>query len=61
MAAVMQKNYGVEIDASSEAILHTRYTTELLSAMSPTEAVEVLAAIHNLKLRKKDNKIILYK
>jgi ferric-dicitrate binding protein FerR (iron transport regulator) len=61
MTAIMQKNYGIEIETTTDAILHTRYTTELLIAMSPTEAAEVLAAIHNLKLRKKGNTILLYK
>jgi transmembrane sensor len=63
MAAIMQKNYGIIIDANSDFILHTRYTTELLTDMSPEEAAEVLAAIHNLRMRvdKNENKIIFYR
>ena len=61
MAVVMKKNFGTEIETSDEAITHTKYTTELLISMTPVEAAQVLAAIHHLKIKEKDNKIFLTK
>jgi len=61
MAVVMQKNFGVVITTTQDAVRQTKYTTELLRSMKADEAVEVLAAIHHLKIKKQDNKIILYK
>ena len=61
MSVVMEKNFGIAIETSDEAITHTKYTTELLISMSPVEAAQVLAAIHHLKINEKGNKIFLYK
>lgn len=61
MNTIIRKNFGIDIITADDAIKNTRYTTELLAAMSPTEAAEVLAAIHHLKIRLKDNKFLLYK
>ncbi len=59
MTVILKKNYGIDITTTDETIKGTRYTTELLTSMSPLEAVEVLAAIHNLKIKHKDNNIFL--
>ena len=61
MTVLMQKNFGVTITTTQDAVKHTKYTTELLRSMTADEAVEVLAAIHHLKIKKQDNKIYLYK
>jgi ferric-dicitrate binding protein FerR (iron transport regulator) len=61
MAAIMKKNFGTDIVTNDESIKNTRYTTELLTSMSPVKAVQVLAAIHHLKIREENNKIHLYK
>lgn len=61
MAAIIKKNFGIDMVTNEGAIKRTRYTTELLSAMSPAEAVEVLAAIHNLSIQQKGKKFFLYK
>ena len=61
MAVVMQKNFGVTITTTQDAVRHTKYTTELLRSMTADEAVQVLAAIHHLKIKKQDNKFFLYK
>jgi ferric-dicitrate binding protein FerR (iron transport regulator) len=61
MAVIIKKNYGIELATNDEAIRSTRYTTELLSSMSPVEAAQVLAAIHNLKIEGKGNKLFLSK
>ena len=52
MAILMMKNFGVKIDTEDEEIRTlTRYTTELSGSVEAIEAVEILAAIHNLKIR----------
>ena len=61
MAVLMQKNFGVTITTSQDAVKKTKYTTELLRSMTAEEAIEVLAAIHHLKIKKQDNKFFLYK
>ena len=61
MAVLMKKNYGIDVLTNDEAIRNTRYTTELLSSMSPLQAMQVLAAIHDLKVRENNNKIYLSK
>jgi ferric-dicitrate binding protein FerR (iron transport regulator) len=61
IAAIMKKNYGIELATTDDAIRNSRNTTELLSSMTPLEAVQVLAAIHNLQITKKDNKFFLHK
>lgn len=61
MAVMLKKNYGVDVLPNDEAIRRTRYTTELLTGMQPLQAIQVLAAIHNLKIREKDHQVILSK
>jgi ferric-dicitrate binding protein FerR (iron transport regulator) len=61
MAVLIKKNFGIGMEATDEAIRNTRYTTELLVSMSPVEAAQVLAAIHNLRIEKKGNQIFLSK
>lgn len=61
MALLMKKNFGIEIVTSSIQIANTRYTTDLFSDMTADQVVEVLAAIHNLKIRKINNQITFYK
>lgn len=60
MAVLMQKNFGVVVTTTQDAVRHTKYTTELLRSMKADEAIQVLAAIHHLKIKKQDNKIFLY-
>lgn len=53
MAVLMRKNFGVKIIPEDESIRKTtRYTTTLPVSMKPDEAVDVLAAIHNFKVRR---------
>ncbi|MDO6432924.1 FecR domain-containing protein [Flavitalea sp. BT771] len=61
MATIMKKNYGIDVVTNDEAIRNTRYTTELSSAMSPLQAIQVLAAIHELKVREKNKQFYLAK
>ena len=61
MAAITKKNFGIDLVTQDETVRNTRYTTELLTTMSPMEAAEVLAAIHNLRIQQKGNQFFLYK
>lgn len=61
MAVVMQKNFGVTMQTTDDAVKRTKYTTELLNTMKPVEAAQVLAAIHHLKIKEAGNQIFLYK
>ncbi|WEK33854.1 MAG: FecR domain-containing protein [Candidatus Pseudobacter hemicellulosilyticus] len=61
MALLMEKNFGVTVITTDETIQNTKYTSELLSSMTAEQAVEVLAAIHHLKIDKKNNQFILTK
>lgn len=60
MAVLMKKNFGAEVLAGDNLILNTKYTTELFASMTPDEAIEVLSAIHNLSIKKINNRIFLY-
>lgn len=54
--------YGVTITAGSSPIAGLRFTMELERAAIPAQTLEVVCAIHNLKLRKEaDGTITLYK
>lgn len=61
MAFLMKKNFGVDILTSDEQIRNTRYTTELPTSMAAEQAAEVLATIHNLKIKKQNGQILFYK
>jgi len=61
MALLMKKNFGIDITATDKSIKATKYTTELFTTMKPEDAAEVLAAIHQLKIKKQNNQIFLYK
>jgi hypothetical protein len=55
----MKKNYGIDVVTNDETIRNTRYTTELSAAMPPLQAIQVLAAIHDLKVTEKNNQFFL--
>jgi len=61
MVVMMQKNFGITITANQEEVKATRYTTELSTTMEPVKAAEVLAAIHQLKIKVTTNQILIYK
>jgi ferric-dicitrate binding protein FerR (iron transport regulator) len=61
MAVLLQKDFGVTIETTQDAVAHTKYTTELRRSMTADEAIQVLAAIHHLKIKKQYSKILLYK
>jgi ferric-dicitrate binding protein FerR (iron transport regulator) len=61
MVVMMQKNFGITITATQDEVKATRYTTELSTTMEPMKAAEVLAAIHQLKIKATTNQILIYK
>lgn len=60
MVIMMQKNFGVNIIASQQSVRTTRYTTELSTVMEPLKATQVLAAIHQLKVKVVNHQILIY-
>lgn len=60
MAVLMKKNFGIDVLTQDNHIKATTYTTELFTTMKPQEAVEVLAAIHQLKIKKINEGFLLY-
>lgn len=61
MSLLMEKNFSVKILTEDPQIKNTKYTTSLFTTMTAKEAVEVLASIHNLKIKEKNNQVFLYK
>lgn len=61
MSFLMKKNFSIDIQTEDPAIEDTKYTTELLTTMTAGQAVEVLAAIHHLKIKQKNNQVFLHK
>lgn len=60
MTVLIEKNFGVHISTATPQVKQNRYTTELNTDMEPAQAIEVLAAIHGLKIKHVNNQIILY-
>jgi transmembrane sensor len=61
MAVLMKKNFDIEVQTRDSRIEQTKYTTELPATMTAADAVEVLAAIHQLKIQKIDDHTFLLK
>lgn len=60
MIYLVEKQFGIKINTTSEKVKMTRYTTELSTSMDPIKAAEVLAAIHRLKISIHENQITMY-
>ena len=60
MAFLMKKNFEIDITTQDIKIKNTKYTTNMPTTLTADEAVEVLAAIHHLKIRKTNNRFVLY-
>jgi transmembrane sensor len=61
MAVLMKKNFDIEVQTRDNRILQTKYTTELPASMAAADAMEVLAAIHQLKIQKINDHTFLLK
>ncbi|NLR80543.1 FecR family protein [Chitinophaga eiseniae] len=60
MVILMEKNFGISISTTADHVKSTRYTTELPTGMDPEKAVQVLAAIHHLKVRVVSPHTVIY-
>ncbi len=60
MSLLVEKNYGIKIVTTQAQVRKNRYTTELQLDMPPAAAIEVLAAIHQLKITRNGNQVLLY-
>ena len=60
MTFLMQKNFGINITTDDDKVKNSRYTSNLPTTITADEAVEVLAAIHHLKIKKLNNQFVLY-
>lgn len=60
MSVLVEKNFGVKLTTNIPQVKQSRYTTALNTNMEPAQAVEVLAAIHQLHIKHVNNQIILY-
>jgi hypothetical protein len=61
MAVFMKKNFDIEVLTHNSRIEQTKYTTELPANITAADAVEVLAAIHQLKIQKLNDHTFLFK
>ncbi|KAA2243585.1 DUF4974 domain-containing protein [Chitinophaga agrisoli] len=60
MSVLVEKNFGIKIITTQAPVTKNRYTTELQLDMPPAAAIEVLAAIHQLKIKRNGNQVLLY-
>lgn len=61
MSILVEKNFGIKVRDSARGLNTNRYTTELMTTMKPKKVIEVLAAIHNLKIKENGNIFYLSK
>lgn len=57
MAVLIQKNYGLNIITHQKNILSTHFTATLSTAMPAIKALEVITAIHHLKIKQRRDTI----
>lgn len=60
MAILVNKNYGVFVSCTDPAITSKHFTATLPASMSPVKAMEVIAAIYQLKLKQRRDIIEIY-
>ncbi|WP_134091288.1 FecR family protein [Olivibacter sp. XZL3] len=61
VALLLNKNYGIHINTTDDHLRTKRFTATLKNTMSATEVLEVLAAVHKLKVKKRRDYIEIYK
>ena len=57
MAVLIQKNYGLNITTHQKSILSSHFTATLSTSMQPIKALEVITAIHHLKIKQRRDTI----
>jgi len=61
MALLMDKNYGLHISTNDKAIQNNHFTTVLSTTMPPLKALEVVTAIHHLKIKQRRDTIEIFR
>ncbi|MBW8683595.1 FecR family protein [Chitinophaga rhizophila] len=61
MALLMEKNYGISISTSSAEVRKKKFTASLPSSLSAPEATEIIASIFQLKIKRGEKAIELYR
>lgn len=61
MAFLMNKNYGLHICTSEKAVQSRHFTTVLSLSMSAVKALEVITAIHHLKIKQRRDTIEIFR
>jgi len=60
MSVLVEKNFGIHIATIQAHVKKSRYTTELRTDMPPEAAIEVLAAIHQLKTKRAGTQVLFF-
>lgn len=61
MALLMQKNYGIYLKAADARVKQKKFTASLPLSLSAVKAAEVLASIHQFKIKQRRDTIELYR
>jgi len=61
MALLMQKNYGIYLKSADERVKQKKFTASLPLSLSALKAAEVLASIHQFKIKQRRDTIELYR
>lgn len=61
MAVLMEKNYGLHISTNDQRVQSNRFTTTLNTTMPALKALEVIAAIHHLKIKQRRDTIEIFR
>ncbi|WP_159470307.1 FecR family protein [Dyadobacter sp. 3J3] len=61
MAVLMNKNYGVHLETPLQSIKSKHFTVTINTSMPYLKALEVIAAIHHLKIKERRGTIQIYK
>ncbi|GAA0527680.1 FecR family protein [Chitinophaga japonensis] len=61
MALLMQQNYGIYITAADDRVRQQKFTASVPVSLSAIKAAEVLASIHQFKIKQRRDTITLYR
>ena len=60
MAVLVRKNFNISVNTTDQHIAKQHFTATLSTAMTATQAVEVIAAIHKKSIKKRRDSIEIY-
>jgi transmembrane sensor len=61
MAILMEKNYGLHISTNEKRVFLNHFTTTLSTSMPALKALEVITAIHHLKIKQRRDTIEIFR